>query len=195
MALVNYNLCFDEESNKFVAVNPETGEIKDLTAPKKTTTRKKTVKEESTTPELVLSDNKYSLNSAAVELMGVQPDDKLVIKMRKVNRVMMPIIGTCEAFKVKDGNRLTKSFTVACRGANHEALAAYGTRFTLEPTDEGTFILKGNIPMNITEDDNLNQDCDLPEGVSVDLSALEDEPEEATEIDGDTFAAMLEGID
>lgn len=194
MALVSFNLFFDEESNKFVAVNPETGEIKDFTTTTKKTTTKKKIKEESSTPELILEDNKYILNSAAVKLMGVKPDDRLVIKMRKINRNIVPIIGTCEAFKLKDGNRITKSFTVACRGANRDALAAYGNKFELEPTDEGTFILKGNAQIEMKEDENLNQDCDLPEGVSLDLTSLEDE-NEATEIDGDTFAAMLEGID
>lgn len=83
-------------------------------APKKAA--KKAKKEESSSPQLILEDNKYCLNSAAVMLMGVTPDDKLDIKYEKRGSTMVPVIGTDEAFKTKGGNKLTKSNTVACRG-------------------------------------------------------------------------------
>ena len=94
--LINYNLCFDDEQGKFVAVNPETGELREFTASatKKTTTTRKKKADESTTPQLILSDNKYSLNTAAVELMGVEPEAKLNIKMRKIDGVITPVLGT-----------------------------------------------------------------------------------------------------
>jgi hypothetical protein len=202
MALINYNLCFDDEANKFVAVNSETGEIKDFVTPKKSTSTKTTSrkkKDESSEPQLILVENKYFLNTAAVELMGVEPEAKLNIKMRKIDKVMTPVIGTDEAFKVKSGNRLTKSFTVACRGANNEALAAYGNIFTLEenPDGTGTFILHGNkAPVVPEPDENLNEEEPLPEGLDVDLDTMEDDiPTEAEEIDGETFESMLQGLD
>ena len=202
MSLINFNLCFDEEANKFVAVNPETGEIKDFTAPKKaasTKTTSKKKKEECSEPKIVLSENKYTLNSAAAALMEVEPEAKLNIKMRKINKVMVPVIGTDEAFKCKSGNRLTKSLTVACRGANNEALAVYGTTFTLEanPDGSGTFIMHGDNPSELpAEDDNLDEETPLPEGLDVDLDAMEDDiPADAEEISGDDFEAMLQGLD
>lgn len=202
MALIQYNLCFDDEANKFVAVDPETGEVKDFTAPaaKKTTTRSKKKKEdESSEPQLILQENKYSLNTAAVELMGVQPDDKLNIKMRKIDKVMTPILGTNEAFKTTAGNRLTKSFTVACRGANNEALSAYGTIFTLEPNPDGsgTFILHGDKKMEPQiVDDNLEEDVTLPPELAGDIDMLNsDLPDDMVEIDGATFEQMLSSVD
>lgn len=201
MALIDFKLCYDDAAEKFVAVNVETGEVKDFgSTPKKTTTtttRKKKA-DESSTPQLILSDNKYTLNSAAVELMGVEPEAKLNIKMRKINGQMLPILGTDEAFKCKAGNRLTKSFTVACRGANNEALAAYGTVFELEENLDGTgtFILRGDKTPGIpVVDENLDASVPLPEGLEVDLETLNsDVPEDAQEIDGDTFASMLANL-
>lgn len=77
---------------------------------------KKTKKEESIEPELTLEDNKYCLNSAAIELMDVTPNNKLDIKYEKNGNTMVPVIGTDEAFGTKGGNKLTKSNTVAYRG-------------------------------------------------------------------------------
>jgi hypothetical protein len=199
---LSFLLTVDTENGSFDIVNQETGEVKSVEIPKattkKTTTRKKK-EDESSEPQLILEENKYKLNSAAIELMGVEPEAKLNIKMRKINKVMTPILGTDEAFNVKSGNRLTKSFTVACRGANNEALAAYGTVFTLEanPDGTGTFILHGDkAPETLLEDENLQEEVTLPEGLTEDIDALNDEVSgEAETIDGDTFEAMLQGID
>ena len=107
-------------------INTDTGEIletklikrsidKPETAiPKKKASKSK--KEEISTPQLILEDNKYCLNTAAVELMQVGPDSKLDIKYEKRGNTMVPVIGTDEVFKTKGGNKLTKSNTVACRG-------------------------------------------------------------------------------
>lgn len=199
---LSFLLTVDTENGSFDIVNQETGEVKSVEIPKattkKTTTRKKK-EDESSEPQLILEENKYKLNSAAIELMGVEPEAKLNIKMRKINKVMTPILGTDEAFNVKSGNRLTKSFTVACRGANNEALAAYGTIFTLEenPDGTGTFILHGDkAPEGPVEDENLQEEVTLPEGLTEDIEALNDEVAgEAETIDGDAFEAMLQGID
>jgi len=199
---LSFLLTVDTENGSFDIVNQETGEVKSVEIPKattkKTTTRKKK-EDESSEPQLILEENKYKLNSAAIELMGVEPEAKLNIKMRKINKVMTPILGTDEAFNVKSGNRLTKSFTVACRGANNEALAAYGTVFTLEanPDGTGTFILHGDkAPETLPEDENLQEEVTLPEGLTEDIDALNDVVSgEVETIDGDTFEAMLQGID
>lgn len=199
--LIDFKLCFDDEANKFVAVDVNTGEVKDFVAPvaKKTSTTRKKKVDECSTPQLTLSDNKYTLNTAAVELMGVEPDAKLCIKMRKVEGQITPILGTIEAFKVKDGNRLTKSYTVACRGANNDALAAYGNIFELvaNPDIEGTFILKGDkTPTMAVEDENIDTNVPLPEGLNVDLETLNsDIPQDAEEISGSMFEAMLQGVE
>ena len=54
---------------------------------------KKVIAEDSDTePKLVLESNKYCLNSAAIALMGIEPDDKLDIKY---DGTVLP----CPAFK------------------------------------------------------------------------------------------------
>ena len=199
--LIDFKLCYDDEAGKFVALNVETGEIRDFapTTAKKTTTRSSKKKvDENPNPQLTLEDNKYSLNTAAVELMGVEPEAKLCIKMKKIDGSMTPIIGTNEAFKVKDGNRLTKSFTVACRGANHDALAAYGTIFDLEanPNLEGTFILKGDKGPVIVHDENISENVEIPEDLdNINLEGLADDtPDAEAEVDGAMFEQLLSGV-
>lgn len=144
--------------------------------PKKAT---KKTREESSSPQLVLEDNKYCLNSAAIELMGVGPDSKLDIKYEKRGKEMIPVIGSDEAFKTKGGNKLTKSNTVACRGSKNEELSKYGHVFSITPHDskEGLFILTGDATPSIPNgDDNISiddNDEDLP--LDVDLTALVDD--------------------
>ena len=89
--------------------------IKAVDAPKK---KKSSKKEESNIPTLTLEENKYYLNSAAIELMGVSADDKIDIKYEKSGKEMRPIIGADEIFGTKSGNRLTKSNSVVISNRN-----------------------------------------------------------------------------
>lgn len=161
----------------------------EVTTPKKKASKAK--KEESTTPQLILEDNKYCLNAAAVELMGVGPDSKLDIKYEKG----VPIIGTDEAFGTKGGNKLTKNNTVAYRGAKNEELAKYGTEFTISAhsSKEGLFVLSSeNTP--VQEELNGDENVALEEGdedplpLDIDLAELVDEQDaNVTEIDASFF--------
>lgn len=199
--LIEFKLCYDDEAGKFVALNEETGEVRDFTpaTKKATSTRTKKKVDENPNPQLTLEDNKYSLNTAAVKLMGLEPEMKLCIKMKKIDDAMMPIIGTNEAFKVKDGNRLTKSFTVACRGANHDALANYGTIFDLEanPNLEGTFILKGDKGPVIVHDENISESVEIPEdleGINLNEIGVDDTLDTDETVDGSMFESLLSGV-
>jgi hypothetical protein len=186
-----------------VTVNTETGEMItkcinrtvdktnfEVTEEKKP--KKKPKKEESSTPELVLEDNKYSLNSAAIELMHLTPDSKLDIKYEKDGKAMVPVIGTDEAFGTKGGNKLTKSNTVACRGSKNEELSKYGSIFCIEPhaTKEGLFILTGNIKLAAppSGDENISVD-EVDENLpfDLDLSALDGEDSNVEEVDSSYF--------
>lgn len=154
---------------------------------------KKTKKEESIEPELTLEDNKYCLNSAAIELMDVTPNNKLDIKYEKNGNTMVPVIGTDEAFGTKGGNKLTKSNTVACRGSKNEELSKYGRVFKLTPhgTKDGLFILIGDSTLIVSPngDENISieeVDEDLP--LDTDLSTLiDDKDANIEEIDSNYF--------
>ena len=187
-----------------VTVDPETGEIqtrlvnksidkakfKSVNAPVKKKVSK-IKKEESNEPQLVLEDNKYCLNTAAVELMGITTDDKIDIKYEKRGKNMIPVIGSDSVFGTKQGCKLTKSNTVSCRGSKNEELAKYGSIFELTPheTKQGLFILKGNNGPEIIEESEIKideEDENLP--LDVDLSELiEDEDSNLTEIDSNFF--------
>lgn len=135
-------------------------------------TAKKKVVEDNSSPQLTLEDNKYRLNIAAIELMGVSAESKIDIKYEKQGKSMIPVIGTDEAFGTRGGNRLTKSNTVACRGSKHEELIKYGTVFQIVPHDSkaGLFILKGDAQI-----DTLDGDENVSIDEEIDISQLIDD--------------------
>lgn len=186
-----------------VSVNTETGEMTTKCikrtidksnfevveiAPKKS---KKIKKEESSTPQLILEDNKYILNNAAIELMQISAEDKIDIKYEKKGKGMIPVIGSDSVFGTKGGNKLSKSNTVACRGSKNTELAKHGSVFEIIPHDSkpGLFFLKGDIIEDSTEDeiniDDINEDLPLDS----DIEELIDDKEDAniTEIDSNFF--------
>lgn len=127
-------------------------------------TAKKKVVEDNSSPQLTLEDNKYRLNTAAIELMGVSAESKIDIKYEKQGKTMIPVIGSDEAFGTRGGNRLSKSNTVACRGSKHEELIKYGTVFQIVPHDSkaGLFILKGDAQINTLDgDENVSIDEEI----------------------------------
>jgi hypothetical protein len=174
----------------------ETGEVKvlnrevindDLPKAKKTSTPKKSKADENPDPELILEDNKYVLNTAAVELLGVEADDRIDIKFEKRDKVRVPVIGCNTAFGTQGGNRLTKSNTVSYRGKNHDLLEEYGTVFSFKETDkEGIYELIGDKPIpEEKEDDNVKiVDDEVEEiGRPEDLEGILDG--DATEVNAD----------
>lgn len=187
-----------------MTVDPETGEVLNTelikksseSSPKKPTSPPKAgkhKKDESLEPQLVLENNKYYLNTAAVELMGLTSDDKLDIKYEKNGSTMVPVIGTDEAFGTKGGNKLTKSNTVACRGSKNDELSKYGKVFGITPhaSKEGLYVLTGDAaPVAApTGDENIaieESDEDLP--LNIDLVTLIDEKDaNIEEIDSSYF--------
>lgn len=135
-------------------------------------TAKKKVVEDNSSPQLTLEDNKYRLNTAAIELMGVSAESKIDIKYEKQGKSMIPVIGTDKAFGTRGGNKLTKSNTVACRGSKHEELVKYGNVFQIIPHDSkaGLFILKGDVQI-----DTLDGDENVSIDEEIDISQLIDD--------------------
>ena len=86
-------------------VNCETGEIttncikktidkvvKPAEIKEKKPRTKKSNKEECPDPKISLEDNKLCLNNAVLELIGVEPGDKLDIGYKKQGKQMIPVI-------------------------------------------------------------------------------------------------------
>lgn len=146
----------------------ETREFLDDTikVPKKTSrSSSKKPKDTDVDPKVYLEDNKIRLNNKAVELTGFEPEQKINILFEKKGKTITPTI----CLDDKNGNRLTKTYTISCRGSRHDNLAEYGDIFEVIPYDgkDGYFKLKGNLEK---EDDII----DIPEEISVDDDDNED---------------------
>ena len=171
-------------------VDTETGEVineeKDITSllsgvsiskEKKTTSSKATKVEDdgNPNPTLKLEDNKYILNNAAIEALGVEEGDKIDIKYEVKNKKKTPVIGSADSFGTKGGNKLTKSHTVSYRGKNNEELSKYGDEFTFKDRDKvpGTFYLIGNTVEETiaNEEESADNDIDL----ASEIDNIEDE--------------------
>jgi hypothetical protein len=146
----------DTETGEILTREATLGDFKEV---KKTSSGSRSKKPKDTDPvaKLFLLDNKIQFNNAAVEMTGFEPETKLDIKFKKQGRMITPIL--CE--DEKNGNRLTKTYTISCRGSRHDNLAEYGDTFEITPCEdkEGYFKLKGNIEK---EDDII----DVPEEIS-----------------------------
>ena len=159
---------FDPQNNSYTPVGePEI--VKTQSKPKKK-------ENESSEPQLELDENKYHLNSAAIELMNVNAGDRIDIKYQIIDKLNYPIIGPSTVWKSNSGNKLTKSGTVSYRGTANVALSEYGSLFTLTPWKghDGLFVLMGDEPMPQTvEDDNV----ELPEDMEIeeDIKPKEDD--------------------
>lgn len=161
----------DESTGEIITREATLGDFKE---PKKTTSRTKKPKDDGDpTPKITVLDGKWQLNNAAVQLTGFEPEMKLDIKFEKKGRVVTPVLCADD----KTGNRLTKTFTVSCRGSKRDNLVQYGTVFELIPYEDkdGFFKLKGNA--ELPEDDII----DVPEEIaspeeldSIDVEDVED---------------------
>lgn len=177
----------DDETGEVKVINREVVNDDLPKAKKKTSAPKKSKADENPEPELILEDNKYCLNTAAVELLGVEAEDRIDIKFEKRDKVRVPVIGCNTAFGTQGGNRLTKSNTVSYRGKNHDLLEEYGTVFSFKETDkEGIYELIGDKPIpEEKEDENVKiVDEEVEEiGRPEDLVGIVDG--DATEINAD----------
>ena len=154
----------DETTGELITREATLGDFKEVTK-KATSTRTKKPKDDDPVAKITLLEGKWQMNAACVALTGFEPEQKLEIKFEKKGRITTPVL--CE--DEKSGNRLTKTYTVSCRGSKHDNLAEYGDIFEVIPYDgkDGYFKLKGNLEM---EDDII----DIPEEISVDDDDNED---------------------
>ena len=147
----------DDSTGEIITREATLGDFKEVTK-KATTTRSKKPKDNDPIAKIILLEGKWQMNHACVELTGFEPEQKLEIKFEKQGRKVTPVL--CE--DEKSGNRLTKTYTVSCRGSKHDNLAEYGDIFEVIPYEnkEGYFKLKGNAPEK--EDDII----DVPEEIT-----------------------------
>lgn len=184
-------------------LNEETGEILTDTrelkddSVKKPSTRKSSSKKKDSevddtnpNPLLILKENKYILNKAAVEALGVEPGDKIDIKQQKLNKKECLVIGAAETFGTQSGNKLTQKNAVSYRGKNNQNLAEHGNEFTFTPHPkiDGLFILTGNREPEIKEDVVPEaEDIASEDELDDEMASLIDGNADDTEISDDDF--------
>lgn len=163
----------DSETGELITKEATFGDFKEAVK-KSTTTRTRKPKDTDPVAKITLLDNKLQLNNAAAEMCGWEPDTKIDVKFEKQGRKITPVIGE----DLKNGNRLTKTYTISFRGSRHDNLIEYGDTFELIPYEgkEGYFKLKGDAPQK--EDDII----DIPEEI-----ASDEDLDDVTEIDIDNI--------
>lgn len=160
----------DNTTGEIITREATLGDFKEVTAKKKATSSKKPKDDGDPVAKVMLLDGKVQLNNSAINLTGYEPDMKIDIKFEKNGKKQIPVMMREE----NSGNRLTKSYTISCRGSRHDDLLKYGDVFELEPYPEkdGYFYLKGNkaieddiieVPQEISEpeDDFSDEDFNL----------------------------------
>lgn len=159
----------DDTTGEIITREATLGDFKEVTAKKKATSSKKPKDDGDPVAKVMLLDGKIQLNNSAINLTGYEPDMKIDIKFEKKGKKQIPVM-----MRADSGNRLTKSYTISCRGSKHDNLLEHGDVFELEPYPEkdGYFYLKGNkaieddiieVPQEISEpeDDFSDEDFDL----------------------------------
>jgi hypothetical protein len=147
----------DTETGELFTKEATFGDFKEVIKKATTTRTRKAKTDDEPTPMIHLLEGKWQLNTKAIELTGFEPEMKLDIKFEKKGRTTTPVL--CE--DEKSGNRLTKTYTVSCRGSRHDNLAEYGDVFEVIPYEgkDGYFKLKGNI-------EKESDIVDIPEEIS-----------------------------
>ena len=140
---------------------------------KKTSTRTKKPVDDDPTPKITLLEGKYQFNNSAIELTQFEPEMKIDIKFEKNGRKMVPVL----CVDSKTGNRLTKSFTVSCKGQKRDNLLEFGTIFELipNPDKEGYYRLKGNLPEPVDDIVDVPEEVeeeDIIDASNIDLDNL-----------------------
>ena len=159
----------DDTTGEIITREATLGDFKEVTAKKKATSSKKPKDDGDPVAKVMLLDGKVQLNNSAINLTGFEPDMKIDIKFEKKGKKQIPVM-----MQADSGNRLTKSYTISCRGSKHDNLLEHGDVFELEPYPEKDryFYLKGNkaieddiieVPQEISEpeDDFSDEDFDL----------------------------------
>lgn len=143
---------------------------------KKVTTRSQKPKEIILEDEAIvtLEANKIAFNNRCTAQMGLEWQDRVIVKYEKFANVSkpMPIIGKDLSFDQEgSGNKVTKTNTIAYRGKANTILAQYGTEFTLEFYKDGIWKL-------ITKtggDDTMTYEKVVEQAEEIDVVVITDE--------------------
>lgn len=170
--------------------NSETEEVSNVkvvnsSEKKKSTTTKKAkdiVTETASDAIITLEANKLVFNSKAVADMGIEYEDRIIIKWEKDGKKMIPIVGTDLAFDEEgNGNKVTKTNSIAYKGKANAVLAELGSEFTIEPHREGIWKLVATAE-GVVNSDNVTLEEVIEQAEDIDPELIV-EGDDETEID------------
>jgi len=167
----------DKETGEIITRETTLGDFKEVK--KTTSTRSKKPKDEDPVAKVTLLEGKIQMNNAAVQMTGWEPEMKIDIKFDKKGRTTTPVM-----VKADTGNRLTKTYTISCRGSKHDNLAEYGDIFEVIPYEgkEGYFKLKGNaekeddiidVPEEVIDPEKFSDEGEIDDETGVDVSEFD----------------------
>lgn len=108
---------FDQTSNKFKIENSNISII-DIGDPR-------------TGPVVTLENNRLVFNREALKFLNKSEGDRIGISYRILSDGLLHPI-----FDLEQGNKITKSGTLSCRGSANEILSKYGKNFIIENIDD-----------------------------------------------------------
>lgn len=149
---------------------------------KKRTTKKITdaIEEMATEAIITLDPNKLIFNNKAVADLGLSPEDRIVIEWKKEGKKMIPTIRKDD----EAGNKVSKTFTVVCKGKANTVLAEVGTEFTIKPYGDSDDVWKlvSTIDGGSEDISTLEEAIIEAEETEVDLLVDTDETNEIDEL-------------
>jgi hypothetical protein len=114
---------------------------------KRVTKKKDDVIEEMASESIItLEETKLSFNNKAVADMELVYEDRVFIKWEQEGKMLFPIIGK----DGENGNKLTKTNTIAYKGKQNAVLAEFGNQFTIEPYKENSWKLISSTGLNMS---------------------------------------------
>lgn len=163
------NISFDVDTNSGDVTNV-TCKVEGQTKKRVTTKKKSEVLEPYSIIDRV--DNRLELNNKAIAELSLEAGDRVNISYEKIGGILKPMISKSDT----TGNKLSKSNTVAFRGAQNDVLAEFGDQFTLEKYKEDLYKL---IP--------VAESAENPEIPNVKAEIIIDDNSTKVEIDEITF--------
>lgn len=167
-----------------ITISEETGEIVNIDVLDFHELKKPSKKD--TNPVLILESDKYFLTPAAMEKLGVQEGDRIILRLMNLYGVSKPVIGKASVFASGTSYKLSKKHTVIFKDSNpvahilrtDEKFFSKSGKYSLNPTEHtGIFEL---VPILENPIDNVKIDLKYPAGMQTEaIHDQETAPEEA----------------
>ena len=122
-------------------------------------------------PIVVREETKLLFNPLALEMLGVQWQERILIKLEQgQGNKLIPVIASGESWgNENQGNKLSKTGTIVYKGKNNDVLAEFGDKFTLEQYEDKIFQLVpvGSKPINKQTIEEVAEEAEKTEPIVI----------------------------